>query len=70
MFRVRCTPVRFLLERQVTNEQLWLGRRVKIVDGTGLSMPAGLSSLLWHRNTSKISDFRFGVLCVHTEAIL
>ena len=27
------------LERQVTNDQLWLGRRVKIVDGTGLSMP-------------------------------
>src|SRR5260370_2251135 len=27
------------LERQVTNDQLWLGRRGKIVDGTGLSMP-------------------------------
>ena len=33
------TQVAEQLERQVTNEQLWLGRRVKIVDGTGLSMP-------------------------------
>ena len=27
------------LERRVTNQQLWLGRRVKITDGTCLSMP-------------------------------
>jgi len=27
------------LERRVTRAQLWLGRKVKIVDGTGLSMP-------------------------------
>lgn len=32
------TQVAEQLERQVTNEQLWLGRRVKIIDGTGLSM--------------------------------
>jgi hypothetical protein len=27
------------LQRRVTREQLWCGRRVKVVDGTGLSMP-------------------------------
>jgi hypothetical protein len=33
------TQVAEQLERQLTNQQLWLGRRVKIVDGTCLSMP-------------------------------
>lgn len=27
------------LQRRVTRDQLWCGRRVKVVDGTGLSMP-------------------------------
>ena len=27
------------LQRRVTREQLWCGRRVKVVDGTGVSMP-------------------------------
>ena len=27
------------LQRRVSHEQLWCGRRVKVVDGTGLSMP-------------------------------
>lgn len=27
------------LQRRVTSEQLWCGRRVKVVDGTGISMP-------------------------------
>jgi len=29
----------FELERRVSSQQLWLGRRVKVVDGTGVSMP-------------------------------
>ena len=32
-------PLAWSLERRVSGEQLWLGRRVKIVDGTTLSLP-------------------------------
>ena len=48
------TQVAEQLERQVTNEQLWLGRRVKIVDGTGLSMPdTAANQLEWPQNSGQ-----------------
>src|SRR5271154_2765834 len=42
------TQVAEQLERQVTTQQLWQGRRVKIVDGTCLSMPdTAANQRLW-----------------------
>jgi hypothetical protein len=51
------TQVAEQLERQVTNEQLWQGRRVKIVDGTGLSMPdTAANQLEWPQNSGQIKN--------------
>src|SRR5208282_1771574 len=65
------------LERQVTNEQLWLGRRVKIVDGTGLSMPdTAANQLEWPQNSGQKPGCGFpqlkvvGLFCLQSGALL
>ena len=51
------TQVAEQLERRVTNQQLWLGRRVKITDGTCLSMPDTAASLgLASHKKGRIAD--------------
>ncbi len=48
------TQVAEQLERRVTNQQLWLGRRVKITDGTCLSMPdTAANQLQWPQNSNQ-----------------
>ena len=48
------------LERRVTNHQLWLGRRVKIVDGTGLSMPdTAANQRQWPQSSGQRPGFGF-----------
>src|SRR5271168_2397325 len=71
------TQVAEQLERQVTNEQLWLGRRVKIVDGTGLSMPdTAANQLQWPQNSGQKPGCGFpqlkvvGLFCLHSGALL
>src|SRR5260370_17347044 len=51
------------LERQVTNDPLWRGRRVKIVDGTGLSMPdTAPNQRQWPQSTGQRPARRFPLL--------
>src|ERR1700688_5028016 len=71
------TQVAEQLERQVANEQLWLGRRVKIVDGTGLSMPdTAANQLRWPQNSGQKPGCGFpqlkvvGLFCLHSGALL
>jgi hypothetical protein len=71
------TQVAEQLERQVTNEQLWQGRRVKIVDGTGLSMPdTAANQLQWPQNSGQKPGCGFpqlkvvGLFCLHSGALL
>ena len=70
------TEVAEQLEREVTNEQLWLGRRVKIVDGTGLSMPeTAASQLQWRQNSGEEPGCGspqlgvVGLFCLHSGAL-
>jgi hypothetical protein len=65
------------LERQVTNQQLWLDRRVKIVDGTGLSMPdTAANQLQWPQNSGQKPGCGFpqlkvvGLFCLQSGALL
>src|SRR5271165_3077181 len=65
------------LERQVTNDQLWLGRRVKIVDGTGLSMPdTAANQRQWPQSSGQKPGCGFpllkivGLFCLHSGALL
>jgi hypothetical protein len=65
------------LERQVTNDQLWLGRRVKIVDGTGLSMPdTAPNQRQWPQSSGQRPGCGFpllkvvGLFCLHSGALL
>jgi hypothetical protein len=65
------------LERQVTNAQLWLGRRVKIVDGTTLSMPdSAANQSQWPQSSSQKPGCGFpllkvvGLFCLHSGALL
>jgi len=71
------TQVAEQLERQVTNEQLWLGRRVRIVDGTGLSMPdTAANQLQWPQNSGQKPGCGFpqlkvvGLFCLQSGALL
>src|SRR6266403_2235431 len=71
------TQVAEQLERQVTNEQLWLSRRVKIVDGTGLSMPdTAANQLRWPQNSGQKPGCGFpqlkvvGLFCLQSGALL
>jgi len=71
------TQVAEQLERQVTNEQLWLGRRVKIADGTGLSMPdTAANQLQWPQNSEQKPGCGFpqlkvvGLFCLQSGALL
>jgi hypothetical protein len=65
------------LERQVPNAQLWLGRRVKIVDGTTLSMPdTAANQSQWPQSSSQKPGCGFpllkvvGLFCLHSGALL
>jgi hypothetical protein len=65
------------LQRQVTNRQLWLGRRVKIVDGTGLSMPdTAANQRQWPQSSGQQPGCGFpllkvvGLFCLHSGALL
>jgi hypothetical protein len=71
------TQVAEQLERQVTNQQLWLGRRVKIVDGTCLSMPdTAANQLQWPQNSNQKPGCGFpqlkvvGLFCLQSGALL
>jgi hypothetical protein len=71
------TQVAEQLERQVTDEQLWLGRRVKIVDGTGLSMSDTVANQLqWPQNSGQKPGCGFpqlkvvGLFCLQSGALL
>src|SRR5580704_5738640 len=71
------TQVAEQLERQVTTQQLWLGRRVKIVDGTGLSMPdTAANQLQWPQNSEQKPGCGFpqlkvvGLFCLQSGALL
>ena len=71
------TQVAEQLERQVTTQQLWLGRRVKIVDGTGLSMPdTAANQLQWPQNSNQKPGCGFpqlkvvGLFCLQSGALL
>jgi hypothetical protein len=71
------TQVAEQLERQVTNQQLWLGRRVKIVDGTCLSMPdTAANQLQWPQNSNQQPGCGFpqlkvvGLFCLQSGALL
>ena len=59
------------LERRVPGSQLWLGRRVKIVDGTTLSMPdTSGNQQRWPQSTSQKEGLGFpcmkltGIFCL------
>jgi hypothetical protein len=65
------------LQRRVTNDELWLGRRVKIVDGTGLSMPdTAANQRQWPQNSGQQPGCGFpllkvvGLFCLHSGALL
>jgi hypothetical protein len=71
------TQVAEQLQRQVANQQLWLGRRVKIVDGTGLSMPdTAANQLQWPQNSNQQPGCGFpqlkvvGLFCLQSGALL
>jgi hypothetical protein len=71
------THVAEQLERRVTNLQLWLGRRVKIVDGTCLSMPdTAANQLQWPQNSNQKPGCGFpqlkvvGLFCLQSGALL
>jgi hypothetical protein len=71
------TQVAEQLERQVTHQQLWLERRVKIVDGTCLSMPdTAANQLQWPQNSNQQPGCGFpqlkvvGLFCLQSGALL
>jgi Transposase DDE domain len=71
------TQVAEQLERRVSTQQLWLGRRVKIVDGTGLSMPdTAANQLQWPQSSGQKPGCGFpllkvvGLFCLHSGALL
>ena len=65
------------LQRRVTSEQLWCGRRVKIIDGTGISMPdtpQNQRAFPQHSNQKKGCGFPIaklvGCFCLASGALL
>jgi hypothetical protein len=71
------TQVAGQIERQVTTQQLWLGRRVKIADGTCLSMPDTVANQLqWPQNSNQKPGCGFpqlkvvGLFCLHSGALV
>lgn len=65
------------INRKLTDESLWHGRRVKVVDGTGLSMPdTKLNQKVWPQNGAMKKGCGFpqlnlvGLFCLTTGALL
>ncbi len=65
------------LQRGVSSEQLWLGRNVKVIDGTGVSMPdTPENQAVWPQHTNQADGCGFpiaklvGVFCLSSGALL
>lgn len=65
------------LQRAVRSEQLWLGRHVKVVDGTGVSMPdTPENQEVWPQNSNQAEGCGFpnaklvGCFCLSSGALL
>jgi hypothetical protein len=58
-----CRHVGQQLERQATEEQLWLGRRVMIIDGTSVSMPdTAANQAVWPQSSAQKPGCGFPLL--------
>jgi hypothetical protein len=63
MLRGLCDDLGQQLEQQVTEDQLWLGRRVKIIDGTSVSMPDTVANQkLWPQSSAQKPGCGFPLL--------
>lgn len=65
------------LERGVSSDQLWLGRHVKVIDGTGVSMPdTPENQAVWPQHTNQAEGCGFpiaklvGCFCLSSGALL
>jgi len=65
------------LQRGVISEQLWLGRHVKVIDGTGVSMPdTPENQAVWPQHTNQAEGCGFpiaklvGCFCLSSGALL
>jgi hypothetical protein len=72
-----CRHVGQQLEQQTTEEQLWLGRRVKIIDGTSVSMPdTAANQAVWPQSCAQKPGCGFpllklvGLFSLHSAALL
>ena len=58
-----CSHLAQQLEQQVDKDQLWLGRRVKIIDGTSVSMPdTAANQQLWPQSSAQKPGCGFPLL--------
>jgi len=65
------------LQRGILSEQLWLGRHVKVIDGTGVSMPdTPENQAVWPQHTNQADGCGFpvaklvGCFCLSSGALL
>src|ERR1700751_4861721 len=72
-----CRHVGQQLEQQVTEEQLWLGRRIMIIDGTSVSMPdTAANQAMWPQSSVQKPGCGFpllklvGVFSLQSAALL
>ena len=58
-----CSHLAQQLEQQVTEDQLWLGRTVKIIDGTSVSMPdTAANQRVWPQSSTQKPGCGFPIL--------
>ena len=58
-----CSQLSQQLEQQVGEDQLWLGRRVKIIDGTSVSMPdTAANQAVWPQSSAQKPGCGFPLL--------
>jgi hypothetical protein len=63
MLRKLCDHLGEQLEQQVSEDQLWLGRRVKIIDGTSVSMPdTAANQKIWPQSSAQKPGCGFALL--------